>query len=79
MAPQPLGDEAERLLHFGACHMFQCGVPTFNSIRLTIGLGDFAPGEGHHITLLHPLAKEIQCPEEKLSFGLALASGFLEP
>jgi len=42
-------------------------------------LGDFAPSEGHHITLLHALAKEIQCPEKKLGFGLALVGGFFKP
>ena len=79
MATQPLGDEAKRLLNFATRHVFQRGVPTFHSIRLAARLCDFAPGERHHITLLHALAKEIQCPEQKLGFGLALNGGFFKP
>ena len=79
MTAQPFGDKAERLRNFGTRHVFQCGVPTFQSIRLTVRLGDFAPGKGHHIILLHTLAKKIQCSEEKLSFGLALTGRLFKP
>ena len=79
MAAQPFGDKAERLRNFGTRHVFQCGVSTFQSIRLTVRLRDFAPGKGHHIILLHTLAEKIQCPEKKLSFGLALTGGFFKP
>jgi len=79
VSAQPLSDEAKRLLNFSTRHVFQRSVPTFQSIGLAIRLCDFAPGEGHHIILLYALAKEIQCPEEKLSFGLPLAGGFFKP
>src|SRR5262249_24383163 len=66
-------------LNFSTRHVFQCSVPTFQSIGLAVRLREFAPSEGHHIILLHALAKEIQCPEQKLSFGLPLAGGFFKP
>src|SRR5262249_16276731 len=76
---QPLGDEAKRLVNFFTRHVLQRSVPAFQSIRLAVRLRDFAPGEGHRITLLHALAKEIQCTEEKLSFGLTLIGGLFKP
>ena len=79
MAPQPLANEAKGLLDLGACHVLQRGVATFQSIRLPVRLCDFAPSEGHHVILLYTLAKEIQSPEEKLSFGLARNGGFFKP
>ena len=79
MAPQPLANKAKGLLDFGTCHVFQRGVAAFQSIRLAARLCDFAPGEGHHVILLQALAKEIQRPEEKLSFGLAHNGGFFKP
>jgi hypothetical protein len=79
VAALQLGDKAKRLLDFSIRHVFQGSITTFESVGLAIGLGHFAPGEGHHITLLHTLAKEIQCPEKKLGFGLALVGGFFKP
>src|SRR5215813_3626324 len=76
---QPLGDEAKRLANFSTRHVFQRSVPTFQSIGLAVRLCDFAPGEGHHVILLYALAKEIQRPEEKLSFGLVHNGGFFKP
>ena len=79
MAPQPLANEAKGLLDLGTCHVLQRGVATFQSIRLAVRLCDFAPSEGHHVILRYALAKEIQRPEKKLSFGLALNGGFFKP
>ena len=79
MAPQPLANEAKGLLDFGTCHVFQRGVATFQSVRLAVRLCDFAPSKGHRVILLYALAKEIQRPEEKLSFGLAHNGGFFKP
>ena len=79
MAPQPLANEAKGLLDFGTCHVFQRRVATFQSIGLAVRLCDFAPSEGHHVILRYALAKEVQRPEEKLSFSLALNGGFFKP
>ena len=74
-----LRDKAKGLFDFSIRHVFQRSIPTFESVGLAIGLGNFAPSEGYHITLLHALAKKIQCPEKKLGFGLALVGGFFKP
>src|SRR6516164_6885842 len=79
VAALQLGDKAKGLFDFSIRHVFQRSIPTFESVGLAIGLGNFAPSEGYHITLLHALAKKIQCPEKKLGFGLALVGGFFKP